>query len=148
MVTITIKCTEAIASAVMKMLTALDAVAADYRPENLQFEVAEATERRSSSARTHYWAKLPKLPDGTFDMAAVDETVQKNLEALGAHTVNGIIYGDIVAKTIRGDIATERGLREERMMKAGSSQRAMVQLYAWGLIDRGPIAEAGIGELP
>ena len=138
-----IKCTDAVGQALIRMFALIEVVATDYKPEDLQFEVCEDKLEREgkSGPRTQYWAKLPILPDGKFDMASVDVTVKKNLTDLGAATVNGIIYSDIVKKTIdREHPITEPALATARMMKRGSSQRAVQVLYNMGLIDRGPIA--------
>ena len=139
---IKIRCTDAVGMALMHMFHALELIGIDYKPEDFQFSSADDSSERTGGggARTQYWANLPTLPDGTFDMAAVSATVQQNLRDLKAHTVNGIIYQDIVDKTISGDRPiTERALREARMMKSGSSQRAVQELFNMGLISRGPI---------
>ena len=131
----------ACSTAIERFNTALADVAGNFRPEDLQFETSDdSSERtRGGGPRTKYWANLPTLPDGAFDMAAVDETVRRNLTDLKAHTVNGIIYQDIVAGTLAGAIVTEPRLARERMMKRGSSQRAVQVLFQMGLIDRSPI---------
>lgn len=133
-----IRCSDSIGKAVLMMLTAMAQTA---REGELSFEQLNDSAERTvgGGPRTHYWAKLPKQADGTFDMATVDETVRRNLEELKAHTVNGIIYSDIVQKTLAGELATEPQLAAARMMKRGSSQRAVQVLYNMGLIDRGPI---------
>ena len=136
-----IRCADNVGQALLLILTA------GYTPGELTFETIDDSHERTGGGgpRTQYWAKLPKLSDGAFDMAAVAVTVRTNLEALGTHTVNGIVYQDITDKTLRGEIATEPGIRAERMMKAGSSQRAVQQLYHNGFIDRGPIQDSASG---
>lgn len=137
---IKIRCTETIGNAILRLIAAIETVATDYKPEDLQFEAGDDPAlREGGGARTQYWAKLPKLTNGTFDMKAIPDIVKKNLKDLGEHTVNGIIYNDIVDLTLKGEQATEPALRAARMMKAGSSQRAVQQLFWNGLIDRGPI---------
>lgn len=135
---IKVRCTEAVGNAIIRLFAAMELIAADYKPEDLQFEIGD--ERASGGGpRTQYWAKLPRLDTGLFDMAAVDVTVRENLQSLGEHTINGIVYNDIVNGTIDGAVMTEPGIRAARMMKAGSSQRAVQQLFHAGLIDRGHI---------
>lgn len=140
---IKIRCTDTVGKAIIGLVAAIELIGADYKPEDLQFEVLDDDSVREGGGgpRTQYWAKLPKLPDGKFDMAAVDDTVKQNLRSLGAHTVNGIIYNDIVQVTLNGEKATEPALRKARMMKGGSSQRAVQQLFHMGMIDRGPISK-------
>lgn len=136
---IKVRCTEAVGNAIIRLFAAMELIAADYKPEDLQFEIGD--ERASGGGpRTQYWAKLPKLPTGLFDMDAVTEMLRVNLRDLGATTVNGIIYQDIVEGTIEGRTMTEPGIRAARMFKAGSSQRSIQQLYHNGLIDRAPIS--------
>src|SRR3990167_791541 len=137
MVVMKIRCTEAVSRAILSLFSAIETIAQGYKPEDLIFEVAP--EGKTGGGRGGYWAKLPTLADGTFDMAEVSRTVEENLRSVGAHTVNGIIYQDIVDVTLNGEKATEPVLRKNRMMAAGSSQRAVQQLFHSGLIDRGPI---------
>src|SRR3990167_11446518 len=139
-VTLKIRCSEHIGNAIMRLIASIEAIAPE-RLEDFHLEMGDDTPDRTGGGgpRTHYWAKLPRLGDGTFDQASIPDVVKENLLSLGATTVNGIIYQDIVDHTLRGDIATEPKLRAERMMKAGSSQRAVQQLFHNGLIDRGPI---------
>lgn len=142
---IKIRCSDTVGSLIIKFFSLLLTLTGDEHPEDLQFETLDDTSDRlrSGGARMKYWAKLPtKVEDGkeVFDLALVAEVIKANLHSLGATTVNGIIYSDIAELTLQGeDPITERRLRDARMMKAGSSQRAIVQLNAMGLIDKGPI---------
>ena len=128
-----INTTEEIGKIFLRLIAAIEADASDYNPESLQFTILD--EPRAAAARTHYWAKLPHAADGTFDMARVDATIRENLLSLGAETLNGIVYSDIVKATLLGEQATERGIRDSRMMKPGSSQGAIQKLKAMGLIE-------------
>ncbi len=94
--------------------------------------------------RVHYIARLPKLPDGAFDMASIPSVVAENLRSLGAETFNGIVYQATVDATLQGTILTEPALRKERRMKAGTSQRAFVQLRAMGLVESLAIVEGSV----
>ena len=138
-----IRCTDAIGNLIIRFFGLLETVAGDYKPEDLVFEMMDDSQDRlkGGGARTKYWAKLPTLPDGAFDLERCAVIVKENLYSLGATTVNGIIYNDIVDLTLKGEEPiTEPALRASRMWKAGSSQRAVQQLYHNGLIDRGRIA--------
>ena len=150
---IKVRANDTIGNAILRMLVAMGTTA----PEGaLSFEqLNEAQERTGGGGpRTHYWAKFPILPDGvahsssdrvgppdprTIDRVAASDVVRRNLLDLGAHTVNGMIYNDVAAKTLAGEIATEPQLARDRIMKRGSSQRAIQVLYQMGLIDRGRI---------
>lgn len=136
-----INTTEEIGRAFLQLIACIEVVATGYSPEQLQVTVlSEDPLPKTVAARTHYWAKLPRLGDGTFNMATVDTTVRQNLESLGAHTLNGIVYGDIVKATLAGEKATEPAIRTARMMKPGSSQGAVQKLFAMGLIERESIS--------
>ena len=137
---IKIRCSDAIGKLVMGFFALLETVAGDYKAEDLEFEVGDdPVERAGGGARIKYWAKLPLLSDGAFDMDAVDKTVKENLHSLGPATVKGIVYNDIVQLTLKGEIVTEPKLRAARQMKAGTSQREVGQLVRMGLIEKGPI---------
>ena len=142
---IKIRCTDAIGGLILRFFALMGTVASDFKPEDLQFETMHDSQDRltGGGARTKYWAKLPTNDDGTFDLERTKAIVKENLHSLGATTVNGIIYQDIVDLTLKGEIATEPKLRAQRMMKAGSSQRAVQQLFHNGLIDRGAIDFTG-----
>lgn len=135
-----INTTEEIGKLFLVMIGMIETIANDYKPEDLQFKILdEEPLPRAAQARTHYWAKLPLGDDGTFDMAKVETTVRTNLESVGAHTLNGIVYQDIVSATLKGEKETEPAIRTRRMMKPGSSQGAVQKLYKMGLIDRAEI---------
>lgn len=133
---IKINTTEDLGKMIIHHFAMIQAIALDFKPEDLQWKIVDTEPLpRASAARTHYVAKLPQLPDGTFDMAAVDATVKENLLSVGAHTLNGIVYRDVVNATLKGEILTEPAIRAARMMKPGSSQGAVQKLKAMGLID-------------
>lgn len=136
-----LRASEAVIGVVLRLFAAIELIAPDYKPGDLQFEMLPDSGDRATGtgARTCYWANLPTLPDGNFDMDAVSATVKENLRSLGAHTLNGIVYQDIVDATLKGERATEPAIRNARMMKPGSSQGAVQKLFAMRLIDRGPV---------
>ena len=116
-----ISCSDAVAEAIMATIYAIQAVSSTelitvgiLRPEPPQ--------RKAIAPRVHYVALAPvNAPDA--------------LKALGAHTITGIIFGDVVAGTVKGDIVTERGLRTARHFNAAAVQRSLVQLRQAGLIE-------------
>ena len=133
---IKINTTEEIGKIFLAVIGMIEVIAEGYRPENLQFKILdEDPAPRAMAARTQYKALLPTAADGTFDMAKVEETVRVNLESVGAHTLNGIVYQDIVAATLEGRMETEPAIRARRMMKPGSSQGAVQKLRKMGFIE-------------
>ena len=134
---------EEIGRAFLQLIACIEAVATGYSPEQLQVTIlSEDPLPKTVAARTHYTANLPKLQDGTFDMTAVESTVRQNLESVGAHTLNGIVYQDVVTATLSGEMATEGAIRTKRLMKPGSSQGAIQKLKAMGFISGHDIQRA------
>ena len=140
---IKIRCSDAVGLVIMRMFSAIEAIAQDYKPEDFTFEVGDTPQpRKGSMARMQYWAKLPRHADGTFDMAKVEPMVKKNLEELGAHTLSGIVYDDIVKITLAGSKVTEPALRAARVLKGGTSQRIVGTLIRSGLLEKEEIPVA------
>lgn len=143
-------------TAILRLLVAIEAVGGlkedgtpKYSSEDLQFfsnpaDIVAALKRpqKPGAARTHYVAKLP-MKDGTFDRHAVEETVRKNLEAIGPQTMHGVIYQEIVNATLEGRMAIERDIREKLSYKAGTSQRVIGDLVRGKLVESQPIVVAG-----
>ena len=149
MVTIKVTCTEAVGNAIMQLFAAIETIGgvnADgspkYKSEELQFEMGPAeafAERGPGPAKSYYIAKLPRGADGSFDMARVEGVVRANLESLGAETIGGIIYQDIVKATLAGEQITERQIRDERHLKAGTCQGRIQQMRQNGIVESLPI---------
>lgn len=68
------------------------------------------------------------------------ETAQDALDAIGAHTITGLIFADVANGTIAGAPVTERSIRTARpALVASSIQRSLVQLRQSGLICSQPL---------
>jgi len=142
---IKIQCGQAIGEAIMNTLAAIREVATSNHPNGLfneeLFSVsvgADPVQREEaapdpSKARVQYRALLPRAKKDR------EKTIEVNLAQLGATTMHGVIYRDLVNATLEGKMLTEPYIAQVRSLKRGSSQRVIGDLARQGLIEKVPV---------
>jgi hypothetical protein len=72
-------------------------------------------------------------------VALSPENAPEALQALGEHTIIGIVFQDVVAATKDGRVITARDIKEKRHFNSKSVERSLVQLRQGGLVVSQPI---------
>ena len=124
--TITITCTDPkVGKAV---LSTVAAIAAAGNTETMSVDVDYRTHRDVAPRVRYVATNVANAPAA--------------LAALGSTTVSGIVYQAVVDATIKGEDATERGIREAHGILPKSAQRALVDLRKAGHVVSEPIKRA------
>ena len=128
-----ITCSDVVGKAILSMMAAVQACAPD---EVITCDIATG-EVKEPKARVKYVAV--GLPVGSSD-EAVMEFLKDKLEAVGEHTIQGIVLTDVAKGTAADEVVTERGIRESRHFNSKSVQRSLVQLRDAGLVKSVPLS--------
>lgn len=139
-----------VADSILKFVTSLEVLAAnlagpdgpvdlfqlEYNPAFMPKSSSSAGTGQPLGAKKHYRAVLPSR------RADLKAAIEKNLKNLGATTMHGIIYNDIVQMTMENQQVIEKDIRNKRCAgKAGTSQRIIGDLCRMGIVESVPIVQ-------